>query len=66
MKYEDEAMAIFVIIIIILTFFIPVRAHDIVVKDKYGRVTGYADVQKDKVVVKDKYGRVTGTIEEKD
>ena len=34
-----------------------VFSYDAVIKDKYGRVTGYMDKDGDKIYVVDKYGR---------
>jgi len=47
------------IITFILLFFITniLFAYDAVVKDKYGRVTGYIDKKGDKTYLIDKYGK---------
>jgi len=47
------------IITFILLFFITniLFAYDAVIKDKYGRVTGYIDKKGDKTYIIDKYGK---------
>jgi len=45
------------IFIITLFYSITVFAYDYVVKDKYGKVTGYMDKQGDRTYMIDKYGR---------
>lgn len=39
-------------------------SHDYEFTDKYGRITGYGDIEGDKIVIKDKYGRKNSYIED--
>ena len=67
------------IILLCIILISPALAYDAVIKDKYGKITGYLDKKGDKTyfvdkygkrgdyvengVIKDKYGRAKGKIE---
>ena len=51
-------------IILLIIFTSITFAHDGKIKDKYGRVIGYADQDDDSVIIKDVYGRKMYEIED--